>query len=543
MTRPLIVVVPLLALLACACGDDKEYCPDGWVKRDGKCYRDADADSDTDSDSDTDTDADSDADADADTDLDADADADADVDADTDLDADADADAEPEAEAEPEPTSCGFGYEQMFSAPPVPDPRPPSLPVNPPPRLPGVDHIAHIEPAPAGYYTRLTPRDRPDLPQVEIAMPDYQDTMPLFNRARAWNGETRCYETPRGAEQLTEAEAYDLWRRVAELTTGVSLDAAPGVRSVVGLRGAYPGTFAWHGNAPDRFNDTLVLLWVDGSGAKHAREFAVHTDTGAYDFGYESSSSIRPDRRWRYINGQHRGYDALRIDESGYRVRDDSNKNGHWDDDRNGWLPPPGAPDHDRSGGGHNIHMGSKDPPLGSATVGVWSAGCQVIPGMASWTEFIENAWTGEGDRVNYFLVDARDLAPEVWQPCTPDGSHACPLRINSFPFEHRASTATDGVSEFDLYNCSSMDESGPELVYLLHVDTPGTLSVSVTCTDPVDIDIHLLDGGDANACLARAHIDFEYELAPGRYRIVADTYVENGQVLSGEYTLTVDFR
>jgi hypothetical protein len=312
------------------------------------------------------------------------------------------------------------------------------------------------------------------------------------------------------------------------------------VRTVVGIRGAYPGIFAWNGNLPNRFNDTIVLLWVDAGGVRHVREWPVNTDTGAVDFGVDASSSLRANRRYFYVNGWHRTYNALHIDEDGYRVQDDTNNNGHWDSDRNGWLPPLGEADYARAGGGHNIHMGSLDAPLGTAGVDNWSAGCQVIPGMANWTEFIAHAWTNMGDRVSYFLVDARDIARDVWWPCTPDGSHECPYRIDALPYAHSADTTAVTTSVFDTYSCSTADESGPEVVYLLTVDRSGTLSVSVDCTDPVDLDVHLLEGDDANACLARHHTAFDYSLTPGRYFVVADTYAAGGTALAGPYTLHV---
>jgi hypothetical protein len=168
----------------------------------------------------------------------------------------------------------------------------------------------------------------------------------------------------------------------------------------------------------------------------------------------------------------------------------DTDSNGHWDSDRNGWLPPTSSTDFNRVGGAHNIHMGSVDGPLGQARVGAWSAGCQVIPGSANWDEFITTAWTADDDVVNYFLVDARDIEPEV--------------------------------------------------VYLVTIDTYGTLSVQVDCTEPVDIDIHLLEGDDANACVKRAHTSFSYDITPGRYLIVADTYVDGTTLLDGPYTLSV---
>lgn len=377
-------------------------------------------------------------------------------------------------------------------------------------------------------------------------MPNYTDNMPLFPRAGEWTSETRCYELPSGAVLLTQPEAYDLYRDIAELTTGVAVDVTTGARTVLGLRGAYPGTFEHHGNRPDRFNDTLVLLWIDENGDPNVREFPVNTDTGAYDFGVDSSSSLRMNRRYHYINGWHNTYNALHINEMvSYLVRDDTNNNGYWDSDRNGWLPPLGELDYERTGSGHNIHMGSKDAPLGTAAVNVWSAGCQVIPGMANWTEFIYNAWTAMDDTLNYFLVDARDIDPRVWAPCTPDGTHDCPYLIDGFPFVHAADTSTVTTREFDLYSCSTVDEGGPEVVYLLTVDVAGTLSVAVDDVDgdAVDIDVHLLDADDPDSCMDRAHISFDRTIGPGRYFIVADTYVEGGTELSGPYTLTVDFQ
>ncbi len=467
------------------------------------------------------------ADGDVDGDIDGDIDGDADMDSDN---GDADGDA-------PLPTTCGFTYDQDFAA--AARSMPVDLDVNYSggPRD-GVDWIAHAEPAPPG----LTRGVRKDPDDPDLVMPEYTDTMPLFERAEAWEpGGHRCYETPRGVELLTEAEAFEMYRVIAEETTGVAVDTSVGVRSVVGVRGAYPGTFAWHGNRPDFFNDTLVLIWIDEDGQERVREFPVNTDVGARDFGANSSSSLRPNRRYLYDNSWHRGYNALHIDEYGYRVRDDTNNNGHWDSDRNGWLEPRTSDDYDRTGGGHNIHMGSVDGPLGSARVGGWSAGCQVIPGIANWRAFVYRAWTEMYDPVDYFLVDARDIPAAAWNPCTPDGSHGCPLPIE-LGVPVAGDTSLVETSDFDLYNCAAVDESGPEVVYAFTIDQSGTLSVTVDCAEPVDIDVHLLDGDDPQACLARGHTTFDYNITPGRYLIVADTFVgTSGEDLSGPYTLTMD--
>jgi hypothetical protein len=458
-------------------------------------------------------------------------------------------DVEEEEEIEPPPESCGFDYDDVFIYSVMPPasagPQAAGSLMAPEDMAGGPDVIAHVEPLPPRTFVKEiengSPGSRDGPGYTRIVMPDYSDSMPLFERGADWTGETRCYETPAGVMLLTQDEAFDLYRAIAELTTGVGMDVTPGIRSVVGVRGAYPGRFLFHGNLPNRFNDTLVLLWIDGDGVKHVREFPVNTDTGAYNFGYHASSSIRPNRRYFYINGWHRTYNALHIDEASYNVRDDANKNGHWDSDRNGWLPPATDADHDRTGSGHNIHMGSVDGPLGSAVVGVWSAGCQVIPGMANWTEFINNAWTEEGDRVNYFLVDVRDIDPRVWWgECEPDGSHECPFRIESFPFEDSGDTSLSTVDLFDVYNCSTADESGPEIVYLFTIDRTCSIAASVTDGDTVDVDIHLLDADDALACLDRDDTNFDIAVGPGRYFFMADSYVSDGTVLAGPFTVNL---
>ena len=78
----------------------------------------------------------------------------------------------------------------------------------------------------------------------------------------------------------------------------------------------------------------------------------------------------------------------------------------------------------------------------------------------------------------------------------------------------------------------------------LLTVDEVGTLSVAVDDVDGdlVDVDVHLLDADDPDACLARDHISFTHTIGPGRYFVVVDTWVDGTTELTGPYTLTIDF-
>jgi hypothetical protein len=429
--------------------------------------------------------------------------------------------------------SCSFNYNFKPWDPPSepvfqPDPQPVSDS--------GSDKIVHPEPDPPSYSLIFSEETR-----AEIIIPDYADTMPLFPRAKKWDTETRCYETPSGVKYLTEEEAWQMYKDIAEKTTGIQVDTKVNVRSVLGIRGAYPGTFAWNGNTANRFNDTMVLFWKDGNGNAHVREFPVNTEPGPVDFGWHASSHLRANRRYHYINGWHKNYNALEIYESDYMVRDETNKNGHWDSDRNEWLPPEGAKDHDRTGNAHNIHAASVDSPLGSAEVDSWSAGCQTIPGIKNWIEFITSAWTKENDKVNYYLVDARDIDPSVWNPCTPDGSHECPFHIPKFAFSAEGDTGKVTAGKFGKYNCSDADESGPEIVYYFTFDEIATLSVVVEddASNGIDIDIHLLDGDDKNACIIRDNTSFSQEIWPGRYFIITDTFVKDGKAQKGAFKLS----
>ena len=80
----------------------------------------------------------------------------------------------------------------------------------------------------------------------------------------------------------------------------------------------------------------------------------------------------------------------------------------------------------------------------------------------------------------------------------------------------------------------------------MTNIRQSGTIHISVQVSDSnaVDPDIHLLWGDEASACLARGHQSLSYDVGPGRYVIVVDTWVNGqGDVLSGPYELSVHFQ
>jgi len=410
-------------------------------------------------------------------------------------------------------TSCGFGYESAFSnSPPLPE---------------GVSgrNDDRTEPTtePPPPYTYRLAGWRDHHPE-DLVMPGYKDTMPLFERADGWSTPTRCFETPAGVRHLNESQAFELYRTIAESTTGLTMNTSPEVRTIVGLRGAYPGQLIYHGNLPDRFNDTLVLLWTTKEGFRHVREFPVTTDPGLFDFGRHHASFLRANRRYRLRNGLHNSYHALRMAEKSYVVRDDTNHNGHWDNDRNGWLSPRKLRDHDRQGSAHNIHMAEIDGPLGHASIGIWSAGCQVIPGIANWRALITQAFTKTRDRVDYFLIDSRDIPASVWRPCTADGTPECPFRIDTLPYTSQGDTSQSGVQAWETYSGSDKAYSGREITYALTVDRRGKLTIRLDYQPPVRLAVHVLEGSDPKACVAWGDKAVIRDIEPGRYFLVVDT-------------------
>ena len=132
---------------------------------------------------------------------------------------------------------------------------------------------------------------------------------------------------------------------------------------------------------------------------------------------------------------------------------------------------------------------------------------------------------------------------PEVTEPTT---GGACPpgtVCVESFPYRHSAST-TGGASVFDSYACApSTDESGPEVVYQVDVAEPGYLAGRlVGLPAGVDVDLHLLDAADPDACLDRGHWDAGVLVDPGTYTVVVDSWVDSGgDAHDGAYTLELN--
>ncbi len=124
-------------------------------------------------------------------------------------------------------------------------------------------------------------------------------------------------------------------------------------------------------------------------------------------------------------------------------------------------------------------------------------------------------------------------------------GTVSDPIRIAAFPFKDWRDTSEATSDVFDAYSTApDVDEGGPEFLYVFDAATGGTLTVSVVDGAGGDIDIHLLSGPSADACLTRDDTDITYEIpGAGTYYLVADTYVgSSGTEYTGAYWLEATY-
>lgn len=128
--------------------------------------------------------------------------------------------------------------------------------------------------------------------------------------------------------------------------------------------------------------------------------------------------------------------------------------------------------------------------------------------------------------------------------PVYSKGTFNDPIVIKSVPFVDNNSTSKSRQMMLDRYSCKpSADESGPEIVYMIRVKKGGVLTASVTDPAGVDVDVHLLNGMDENNCIVRGDRTLKYNVGPGNYYIVVDSWVnKDGVAFDGSYTLKVDF-
>ena len=150
--------------------------------------------------------------------------------------------------------------------------------------------------------------------------------------------------------------------------------------------------------------------------------------------------------------------------------------------------------------------------------------------------------WETWADVVDYDPVryDAIEDTPLTYADGTPDH----PVPVTSFPFVDQRDTSLSASDLFDacLGAAPTKKEQGPEVVYAVEVDQPGTLTAAVQDDAGVDIDVHIYRALNEWDCAARDDKLVSLAVGCGTVYVVADSFTGSSGDQPGPYTLTLDF-
>jgi hypothetical protein len=181
---------------------------------------------------------------------------------------------------------------------------------------------------------------------------------------------------------------------------------------------------------------------------------------------------------------------------------------------------------------------GQEDPALDPVTADA-DADAQADPGLDSVTVDADSDAATDPD-------SASDHGEDLSETLRGSGTWDDPFMIVRLPFLHADDTRDSTERQADSYSCApDTNEAGAEIVYRIEPPRNAIIVAAIDDTElpGVDVDVHLLDGADAEACLARDHIEVSrLVLATESYWLVIDTWVnDGGEELPGPYLLTVE--
>ncbi len=140
--------------------------------------------------------------------------------------------------------------------------------------------------------------------------------------------------------------------------------------------------------------------------------------------------------------------------------------------------------------------------------------------------------------------------ADSIGDACTPQtGTVQEPfiisVTVNGAVFDDSRDTTQSASDVFDSYPPNTLDESGPEYVYVFTLPRRMTVQAYIDMPEPdgVDIDVHLLSSLSPLTLIARSNNTVTAELDAGRYYLVMDTYVSGSVEKPGPYALHVRIR
>ncbi|HUU01672.1 MAG TPA: hypothetical protein VM425_09545 [Myxococcota bacterium] len=143
--------------------------------------------------------------------------------------------------------------------------------------------------------------------------------------------------------------------------------------------------------------------------------------------------------------------------------------------------------------------------------------------------------------------------ADGIGDACSPqDGTPEHPFIIQAdealtshYVFTDQQDTNQAISDAFDSYPPNTVDESGPEYIYVFTLAGSSRVTAEILSPEPggVDIDVQLLAALDPLELIARSDRGVYAELDPGSYFLSLDSYAGGGTPATGRYVLDVTVR
>ncbi|MBW2275907.1 MAG: hypothetical protein JRF63_00360 [Deltaproteobacteria bacterium] len=160
----------------------------------------------------------------------------------------------------------------------------------------------------------------------------------------------------------------------------------------------------------------------------------------------------------------------------------------------------------------------------------------QGLGGIGIWALQYDEGFSALWDELEFAFTE--DFVPN-------EGDRDAPIPVSDFPHadSRDSSEMAAGGNFFNFYSCAEgVAEWGREFSYRVEVCHPGVLVATVSGDDSgVDNDVHILSSLSEDACLVRGDESATYDVEPGTYYVVVDTFVDNGVLHGGPFDLLLE--